>query len=156
LVHRWFCFLTLLTACSGGGDPAPTTTGSDLAGFAVDRITVNGQEIEVWLATTGGQQAQGFIFAAEEQLAPLPDGTPRGMLFVFADDRFRTFWMRDTYVPLDLAYIRADGTIVDIHELIPLDETLIGSSVPVRYALEVRAGTLAAMGVAEGDVVTVP
>jgi uncharacterized membrane protein (UPF0127 family) len=154
-VHRWLLTLTILAACSGGGDDGPAP-GSDLAGFAVDRVTVNGQEIEVWLATTFGQQSQGLMFATEDQLAPLPDGTPRGMLFVFPDERLRNFWMRNTHVPLDLAYIRADGTIVDIHDLIPLDETLVGSSEAVRYALEVRAGTLASMGVAPGDVVTIP
>jgi hypothetical protein len=114
---------------------------------------VGGVEFEVWVATTFAQHAQGLMNATEEQLLPLPDGTPRGMLFVFLGEATRSFWMRDTYVPLDLAYATADGTIVEIHELVPLDETLVTSGEPVQYALEALTGTFAAEGISVGSVI---
>ena len=149
--------LVLVAACtSGGGGPPPGGGGSDLSGFAIETITVDGVAIEAWLAETPAQQAQGFMDATEAQLADLPDGTPRGMLFVFAAPQPVSFFMRDTFVALDLAYIRADGTIAEVHELVPLDETPVPASEPIQFALEVRRGTLAANGLGPGSVLVIP
>jgi len=158
-VRRRLLPFALAAACSsGGGDtiPANPTSGSNLSGFAVGRITINGIELEVWRAQSGAQHAQGLMFATPDQLAPLSDGTERGMLFEFASPFFLSFWMRNTFIPLDLAYIRADGTIAEIHSLLPLDETSVVASELVQFALEVRAGTLAALGIQVGDRVTLP
>ena len=131
-------------ACSGS-----SRDGADLSGFETARLTINGVELEVWLAKTGAQQLQGLRFATDAQLDPLPDGTPRGMLFAFAGEALRSFFMRDTFVPLDLAYATADGTIVAV-------VSLVTSSQPVQFALEVPAGTLAAEGIGLGDVIVIP
>jgi uncharacterized membrane protein (UPF0127 family) len=144
--------LAFLSACSGGEG----ASGADLSGFPKARILVDGVEFEVWVAATPAQQAQGLMFATEAQLEPLLDGTPRGMLFVFANEATRSFWMRDTYVALDLAYARDDGTIVEIHQMVPLEETPVPSSEPIQYALEALEGTLAAHGIAPGAVIEVP
>jgi len=149
---RRLLLAVVLSACGGGGG-AP---GADLSGFPTARILVQGVEFEVWVATTLAQHTQGLMNATEGQLEPLPDGTPRGMLFVFASEATRSFWMRDTYVALDLAYATADGTIVEVHDLVPLDETLVVSGEPVQYALEAPAGTFAAEGIAVGSVIIVP
>jgi uncharacterized membrane protein (UPF0127 family) len=149
---RGLLMLGMVAAC-GGGEGAP---GADLSGFPTARVLVGGVEFEVYVATTVAQQAQGLMNATAAQVAPLPDGTPRGMLFVFASEATRSFWMRDTYVPLDLAYATADGMIVEIHDLVPLDETLVTSGEPVQYALEAPAGTFAAEGIAVGSVIVVP
>ncbi|HEX5136217.1 MAG TPA: DUF192 domain-containing protein [Planctomycetota bacterium] len=146
---RGLLLMGFLAACGGSGG-AP---GADLSGFPTARILVGGVEFEVFLATTFAQQAQGLMDATASQIAPLPDGTPRGMLFVFPDEATRSFWMRDTYVPLDLAYATADGIIVEIFDLLPLDEAPVTSGEPVQYALEVPAGTLAAHGIAVGSVI---
>jgi len=146
---RRLLLLSILPACGGNGG-AP---GADLSGFPTARILVGGVEFEVWLATTLAQQAQGLMFATADQLMPLPDGTPRGMLFVFPNEAPRSFWMRDTYVALDLAYAKADGMIVEVHDLIPLDETPVASGEPVQYALEALSGTFAANGIAAGSAI---
>ena len=75
------------------------------------------------------------------------------MLFVFPNEAPRSFWMRDTYVALDLAYAKADGMIVEVHDLIPLDETPVASGEPVQYALEALSGTFAANGIAAGSAI---
>jgi uncharacterized membrane protein (UPF0127 family) len=144
--------LAVLSAC-GGSEGAP---GADLSGFPTARITVGGVEFEVWLATTFAQQSRGLMNATEEQLAPLTDGTPRGMLFIFPSETTLSFWMRDTPSPLDLAYARADGPIAEVHDLVPFDETLVTSGEPVQYALEALAGTFADHGIAPGAVIEPP
>ena len=78
------------------------------------------------------------------------------MLFALAGEALRSFFMRDTFVPLDLAYATADGTIVAVLSLVPLDLTPVTSSQPVQFALEVPAGTLAAEGIGLGDVLVIP
>jgi uncharacterized membrane protein (UPF0127 family) len=129
---------------------------ADLSGFATDTVTLDGVAFFCWLAETPAQRAQGLMFATEAQLAPLADGTPRGMLFVFPSPDNVAFFMRDTFVPLDLAYVRADGTVAEVHELEPLDETPVPSGEPVLYALEVYRGTLAANGVGVGSTLVIP
>ena len=78
------------------------------------------------------------------------------MLFVFPTTRVLSFWMRDTEVALDLAYLDESGRVMEVHSLVPLNETLVPSSVPVRYALELRAGTLRAEGLGVGDTLGLP
>lgn len=151
----------LLSACGASGAPAPVSTGvpgqnADLGQLQTLRIDVDGVAFQVWLAQTPAEQERGLMFVTQEQLAPLPDGTPRGMLFPFPSDRMVGFVMNNTYVPLDLAYIRSDGEILEIHDLIPLDGAAVTSGQPVRYALEVRAGELAARGIAVGVKLALP
>ena len=113
-------------------------------------MSIRDEPYLVWLAETPSEQARGLQGLTDEQLAPLPDGTERGMLFVFALDTEPEFWMRDTLVPLDLAFVRSDGSIAETHALEPLDETLVGPAEPVRYALEVRGGVFDARGIRPG------
>jgi uncharacterized membrane protein (UPF0127 family) len=79
-----------------------------------------------------------------------------GMLFKFDSVRIATIWMKNTYIPLDLAYINAFGTIVDIKPLTPHDLTSVPSSVPVLYALEMNQGWFAQNGLSVGDTVKLP
>lgn len=145
-------------ACGGGGGDggAGSTDGANLDGFATTRLSVGDAAFETWLADSDAQQRQGFMFATEEQLAPLADGTPRGMLFSFASDRRLSFFMRDTAVPLDLAYATSEGRIVEVHALVPFDQTSVVAQQPVRYAFEARAGTFARYGIGVGDRITLP
>ena len=66
-----------------------------------------------------------------------------GMLFEFEGNQIGSIWMKNTYIPLDLAYIDEDGTIVDIFQLAPFDLTPVRSSKPVLYALEMNLGWMA-------------
>jgi uncharacterized membrane protein (UPF0127 family) len=140
-----------LAACGGGGGATPPAGG--LADFATARIAVDGVDFEVWVAETAAEHARGLQGATAADLQPLLDGTPRGMLFVFPIASRLGFWMRDTGVPLDLAYARADGTIVEVHALVPYDETPVVAGEPVVYALEAVAGTFLAQGIGPGSVI---
>jgi uncharacterized membrane protein (UPF0127 family) len=104
----------------------------------------------VELAVTPEQQAQGLMFRRE-----LPEG--RGMLFDFQKEQPTSFWMKNTYIPLDMIFIRADGRILRVAEnTVPLSEALVSSGGPVRAVLEVIAGTAKKLGIAAGDRVAHP
>jgi uncharacterized membrane protein (UPF0127 family) len=109
-------------------------------------VTKNGVRVfEVEMAVTAEEQAQGLMYRRE-----LPDG--KGMLFDMGAERPATFWMKNTYVSLDMIFIRADGSIAKIAEnTTPLSEARIESGAPVRGVLEVVAGTAKRYGIAPGD-----
>jgi uncharacterized membrane protein (UPF0127 family) len=155
----------LLTAAallaSGCGSDETGCCGSDLerndlANMQTARMTVGGQEVEVWLALTSQERALGLMHVEAHELAPTNDGALRGMLFVYDSERLLSFWMKDTPTALDIAFIRADGTIARIHTMTPFDTSTYGSGQPAQYALEVLAGTFAGLGVTAGDQVVLP
>jgi uncharacterized membrane protein (UPF0127 family) len=102
----------------------------------------------VELATTDAERTRGLMFRKE-----LPEG--HGMLFDFQNEQPVAFWMHNTYISLDIIFIRGDGRILRIAENAqPLSDTLIPSGGSVRAVLEVIAGTARKLGIAPGDRVT--
>jgi len=100
---------------------------------------------QVELAVTPEEHARGLMFRRE-----VPEG--KGMLFDFQYDMPVAFWMKNTYVSLDMIFIRSDGRILRIAERTePLSERNIPSGGPVRWVLEVVAGTAKKFGIAAGD-----
>jgi uncharacterized membrane protein (UPF0127 family) len=100
---------------------------------------------QVEMAITPEEKEHGLMFRRE-----LPDG--QGMLFDFQFDQNVAFWMKNTYIPLDMLFIRADGRILRIAENTePLSERNIPSGGPVRAVLEVIGGTAKKLGIAAGD-----
>ena len=88
------------------------------------------------VAATADERAEGLMYRDE-----VPDGT--GMLFVFQDSQPRAFWMANTYVPLDIAYMDPSYRIVDIIQMEPLVTDSYPSGAPSMFALEVRQGWFA-------------
>jgi uncharacterized membrane protein (UPF0127 family) len=102
------------------------------------------------MAETDEQRSRGLMFRRS-----LPAG--HGMLFDFKSDQVISMWMRNTYISLDMIFIRNDGTIVRIAENTePLSERIISSGGPVRAVLEVIAGTSRRLGLGPGDRVAHP
>ena len=132
--------------------------GNDLDSMSTTELSIGETEFQVWVANTDEQREKGLMFVEAEQMQLLEDGTERGMLFIFEREQNLNFWMKDTIIPLDIAYARSDGTIVKIHTMTPLDTRFnqYPSGEPARYALEVNAGVFAAKGISEGDVIEIP
>jgi uncharacterized membrane protein (UPF0127 family) len=104
----------------------------------------------VELAVTPEEKAKGLMFRRE-----LPEG--RGMLFDFRTEQEITMWMQNTYISLDMIFIRADGRILRIAENTePLSTRIVPSGGPARAVLEVIAGTARKLGLATGDRVIHP
>jgi uncharacterized membrane protein (UPF0127 family) len=99
----------------------------------------------VEMATTAQQQEIGLMF--RKTVAP-----NAGMLFDFGAERPQAFWMKNTLVPLDMLFIKADGTIVRIAaRTTPLSEDTVPSYEPVRVVLEIAGGRAAELGLQPGD-----
>jgi uncharacterized membrane protein (UPF0127 family) len=104
----------------------------------------------VEMATTEAERQQGLM-----NRKSLPEG--QGMLFDFQRDQEVGFWMKNTYIPLDMIFIRSDGRIWRIAENTePLSEKIVSSNGPVRAVLEVIGGTARKLGIAPGDRVAHP
>jgi uncharacterized membrane protein (UPF0127 family) len=99
--------------------------------------------IGVEVARTASEREQGLMYRES-----LPEG--RGMLFVFSDSQIRSFWMRNTYIPLDIAYIDENLTIIDIQPMEPQTEDPHPSARPAMFALEVPQGWFAKSGIEVG------
>src|SRR5262245_19968137 len=117
----------------------------------VEIATKNGvHAFAVEMALTPDEQARGLMFRRA-----LPEG--QGMLFDFKREQELSFWMKNTYVSLDIIFIRGDGRILRIAENTePLSERMIPSFGMARAVLEVVAGTTRKLGIAPGDRVAHP
>ncbi len=156
-----------LLLCSGCAEnPAADSSGAarnNLGGMKTALMTIGDHQFEVWLATDPKQRELGLMQVKEEELASFQEKTEqglsdihRGMLFVFPFEQPLSFWMHNTITPLDIAYIRNDGQIVGIHTMAPLETRTYPSGEPARFALEVKAGLFASLGVKAGDRVQIP
>jgi uncharacterized membrane protein (UPF0127 family) len=95
------------------------------------------------VARTPEEREKGLMYRDE-----LEKG--RGMLFVFTDSQVRSFWMENTLIPLDIAYLDENLTIVDIQAMEPLTTDLHPSARPAMFALEVPMGWYGEMGISVG------
>ncbi len=132
---------TFAVAPPVAAQPQPTLPLSDL----VIQTAKGPQRFRVELADNDMSRSRGMMFRTS--MAP-----EAGMLFDFKQEQLASFWMRNTLLPLDMLFIKADGTILNIHQrAIPRDETGINSAGPVRAVLEVNGGTTARLGIRAGD-----
>lgn len=122
---------------SSSGPPGPPPTANTL--------TLNGATVKVAIAATRAARAQGLMGVT--QMA-----ADSGMLFVFADDRQRGFWMKDTPIPLSIAFLDASKKVIFLADMTPRDTTVVGgfNAGPMRYAIEVNQGWFASHGVTLG------
>jgi hypothetical protein len=117
------------------GGPQPRLPSIDLtAGIHI---------IKTELAISGEQQATGMMFRKEM-------GTNDGMLFVNDDSSVRCFWMRNTLIPLTIAFVAEDGTIVNLADMDAQSDKSHCSAKPVRFALEMNRGWFAKRGIKAG------
>lgn len=127
----------------------PAIETSEREAFSKDKlelVTVKGtRSLDVELAITHAQQAQGLMYRTK-----LADG--EGMLFLHDAPREVRMWMRNTYIPLDMVFIRADGTVHRIAERTePLSDTVIASEGEVTAVLELNGGAAGRLGLKPGD-----
>ena len=110
-------------------------------------LTINGHKITAEVAKTTEQVTTGLMY----RFSLKPD---HGMVFVFDRSEPRAFWMKNTFIPLSIAFVAADGRIINIDDMAPQDETTHLSNGPAMYAIEMRKGWFAERGIKAGDRVT--
>jgi uncharacterized membrane protein (UPF0127 family) len=163
--HRGIALVLLALFLAGCGSSDTGTTapakaestgsgaasGSELRTVTIDSSGGGEVEVRVELADDLPEQTRGLM----ERTAL---GENRGMLFVYPNEEVRSFWMKNTLIPLSIAYIDSDGRIVDLQDMKPLDDDPphYVSAEPARYALEVNQGFFEDHGVKVGDRADLP
>lgn len=149
----WVCTVVLLAGCNQASSPTGGTTPrrNDLAHMDATDLTIGSHRFRAWIADNDQTRTLGLMQVSQEELADLPDGTHRAMIFVFPGEQFLSFWMKDTLIPLDIAFISSDGRIVRTWTMAPLETRVYPSVEPAQFALEASAGLFARLGVRAGD-----
>ena len=106
-------------------------------------LTLGGVDVVAEVADDVMERAAGLMFRDALE-------ADAGMVFVYPNSRPRSFWMRNTCLPLSIAYLDADGVIVSISDLEPLVEKGVASTAPAQYALEMSRGWYVRKGVSVG------
>jgi uncharacterized membrane protein (UPF0127 family) len=142
--------LVLAVAC-GGGDSDGTADDDTLGTVTITFTGGDGArtELTVELARTAAERGRGLMFREV-----LPE--ERGMLFVFGHETKAGFWMKDTKIPLSIAFIASDGLILETQEMEALSEALHRPARAYSYALEVNQGWFERHGLGAGDRVEIP
>jgi uncharacterized membrane protein (UPF0127 family) len=133
----------ILTLASCGDEPPP---------YKLERVRLRVKDkiIVAECARTPREQARGLMYRRSL-------GKNDGMLFIYDSPRYLSFWMKNTRIPLSIAFLDGKGKIVRIEHMRPYDSTTLHPSLqPVRYALEMNQGWFEKNGVGVGDVIEIP
>jgi uncharacterized protein len=160
LIIALFLLALLLAGCGSSGigasaspeaESTAAASGSELRTVTIDSSGGRKVEVRVEIADDLPEQTRGLM----ERTALAED---RGMLFVYSDEEVRSFWMKNTLIPLSIAYMDSEGRIVDLQDMKPLDDDPphYVSAEPARYALEVNRGFFEEHGVEVGDTADLP
>jgi uncharacterized protein len=132
---------------------APATRVLESPPYRVDfdstTMAIKGRQFTVEIANTPIQTERGLMYR---------DSMPadHGMLFIMPTLAKTSFWMKNTRIPLDIIFLDQTGKVVEIANAKTFDETGVGPNVPVRYVIELNAGTSEKIGLKKGDMVTIP
>ncbi len=139
------------TAAVPESGPQTTTSDSELRTVTIESSRGEEVEVQVEIADDTPEQMRGLMY----RTALAED---RGMLFAYPDEEHRSFWMKNTLIPLSIAFMDSEGRIVDIQDMKPLDDKPphYVSTEPARYALEVNKGFFEERGVGVGDMANLP
>jgi uncharacterized membrane protein (UPF0127 family) len=132
----WFALLFAVLSASASAAELPAMN-----------LSINGHKLVAEVATNTATRSVGLM----HRFSLKPD---HGMLFVFRDPQPLSFWMKNTFVALSIAYIDARGRIIDIEDMAPQTETMHPSSGPAQYALEMKKGWFRERGIAPGATVS--
>ncbi|MVZ97675.1 DUF192 domain-containing protein [Sphingorhabdus sp. IMCC26285] len=156
---KFGCIILTLAAAActlpanGGSEANACATNTQLeqsvAGLAQAKLCIfsgaKKRSFTVEIARNSMEQAKGLMFRTE-----LADDT--GMIFPFPEPKIASFWMKNTVIPLDIIFIRENGTIESIAEnTVPYSTEPVSSGEPVASVLELRGGLTSELGIAAGD-----
>ena len=113
------------------------------------KVLIKGVEFSIEVARTPAEQERGLMFRKTL-------GAHEGMIFAYDVDQHLDFWMKNTSIPLSIAFLSADGKILQIEDMKPFSVDTIHSRIACRYALELNKGAFKEVGAEVGDVVVLP
>lgn len=134
------------TACKRS---PPQPAGPINRGLPTTQMQIGNEQFTIEIANSAATREIGLM---NRQSMP----ADHGMIFVFPSEGFLGFWMKNTYVPLDIIYVNEDARVVSIRAMKPLDLTSVPSGMPAKYAIELNQGAAARAGVKVGDRLVLP
>lgn len=142
--HSWVsgflaAFIATLIACSATAQNTPVN--KDLP---VIELRIKSHKLKVEVAADSNSRTVGLM----NRFSLAPDS---GMLFVFPQSEPLAFWMKNTFVPLSIAYVDTKGVILNIADMKPRDESTHPSKGPAMFAIEMKQGWFRERGIAAGD-----
>lgn len=146
LVAALLVFLFVVSTWASLRDGMPKDAPEFLrTGLSIEKQDGEYVLYSVEVATTPEQERYGLMF--RKKLPPRS-----GMIFLYYPEQQIFMWMKNTYIPLDMLFVRADGTISKIiADAMPMDATPLSSDAPVRAVIEINAGEAAGQGIKVGD-----
>jgi len=138
-MKRSFTLAIFATTLAGAAAAAPAVIE-----LQATTLSIGKQKLVAEVAATPEQRMTGLM----NRFSLKPD---HGMIFVFEQAEPQAFWMKNTFIPLSIAFISSDGRIVNIEDMAPQDESRHWSAAPAQYALEMRKGWFAEHGIGPGD-----
>jgi len=147
--------IVMMTFLTMGCAPAEP---NELDKLGTVSMSINDQAFNLWVANDTGERTRGLMFITAKQMAPLSDGTERGMIFVFDHSVRGSFWMKNTIIPLDIAYVDSEGVVITTYTMTPLDDRTnqYPPEAPYRFAIEFNGGRLSALNVRKGTKLKLP
>jgi uncharacterized membrane protein (UPF0127 family) len=149
---------------TGGAQAQPTPSTTITARAIIRGVSADRDVGEVEVAVTQGDAKAMLdlslaLNSAERErglmwITSMPGDA--GMLFVFPRDGLTGFWMKNTYLPLDIAFMSSQGTLVSVKQGVPLDTTILSPGAPYRYVIETNVGWWASHGFSPGAHVALP
>jgi uncharacterized membrane protein (UPF0127 family) len=136
--------LTALLVCAGALACTPSEKRLEQRDLILEKAGGGTVSLRAEIARTDEERSTGLMHRKK-----VPDG--EGMLFIFDRDRILSFWMKDTLVPLSIAFIAYNGRILEIRDMQPRDLSSIQSGRAARYALEAPQGWFDRAGLKAGD-----
>lgn len=137
-----FCLALITGGCGSPADGVPSQ-------LPVTQMQLGAKTFTLEIANKDEDRFRGLMYRD----AMPPD---HGMIFVFPDVTDRSFWMKNTRIPLDILYLDADGKVISIHQMQPYVLKGTPSGGPAKYAIELNAGAAADAGVKVGDHLAIP
>lgn len=132
--------------CTAGEARGKSEAGLDQVTLCISSGTKN-RTFTVEIAGSSMEQAKGLMFRTEM-------ADDKGMVFPFREPRVASFWMKNTVIPLDIIFVRANGTIESIAEnTVPYSTVPVEAGEPVTAVLELRGGLTSELGIGAGDTV---
>ena len=140
---------SIAAACAHGCKPKPVNQGPMNQNLPTTTMRIGTEQFTLEVADEDKEREVGLM-----NRRSMP--ADHGMIFVFPREERLSFYMKNTYVPLDIIYVDSEGDVVSIHQMQPLDVTSIPSRAPAKYAIELNQGAAARAGVKPGDRLAIP
>jgi uncharacterized membrane protein (UPF0127 family) len=142
----------LFSACGGTAHaPTPTPISSDPPGLTrITFVNKDGSEVDL-LVEVADEPAERSLGLMQRETLP----EDQGMLFVFEQEGQHTFYMRNTLIPLSIAFVEGEGAIIEIEDMQPQTEDLHSAAEPHLYAIEANQGWFEKNGISAGSEVRI-